>query len=190
MGLEPQVNRLLSIGSLSNMNKFYAQIENGICVGVSSLAGEVNAPDLVSIAEYDTSLVGKHYANGVFSEPPRVLDDEKAAQMKAIYAEARQRIEAISAQYPEDERRYWPQLEAEAALVAAGGNEADAPLLAAEATAQGRDFSEYAAYIAAKADAFRAHLNAVKAWRTTNATAVQAIDTLEAMDALSVSAFG
>jgi hypothetical protein len=40
----------------------YAQLdENNIVVAVSQLSGEVDAPNMIEIPEYDTSLLGKKY---------------------------------------------------------------------------------------------------------------------------------
>ena len=48
------------------MRWYYAQIdENNICVGISDLSGEVNAPDMIKIDNYNEALLGKKYNNSV-----------------------------------------------------------------------------------------------------------------------------
>lgn len=165
----------------------YAQISEGVVVGVQSVVGVIDDAQYIQIDEYDTELIGQHYDNGQFSPPPLSLPDAKQQRIDDIYATAKRAIEQLSADYPEDERRYWPQLEAESAQVAAGGDETDAPLIAAEAAAQGQDFSAYAAYIGDKAEQFRQHLNTLKAWRTQHTQAIQALDSVEAVQAYQVA---
>lgn len=49
----------------------YAQLDmNNVCVGVSQLSGEVQAPNMLQIEHYDTTLMGKKYENGVWVELP------------------------------------------------------------------------------------------------------------------------
>lgn len=51
---------------------FYAEIdENNICCAVSELAGEVIADTMIRLAEYDESLLGKRYGDGVWEEVPQ-----------------------------------------------------------------------------------------------------------------------
>ena len=45
-----------------NRPAFYAQIdENGICVSVAQLSGEIESPELVPIQFFDLSLLGKRW---------------------------------------------------------------------------------------------------------------------------------
>lgn len=54
------------------MRWYYAQIdENNICVGISDLSGEVNAPDMIKIDNYNEALLGKKYNNSVWEEVPK-----------------------------------------------------------------------------------------------------------------------
>ena len=47
----------------------YAQIdENNICIGVSQLSGEVNLPSMVLLDNYDSSLLGRQYNDGVWED--------------------------------------------------------------------------------------------------------------------------
>lgn len=49
----------------------YAQIQNGLCIAISQLAGPVELPDMVAIDSYDENLIGKAYdpGSGEFSAP-------------------------------------------------------------------------------------------------------------------------
>ena len=48
---------------------YYAQLnENSICIGVSNLSGIVDVPSLIPLPEFDISLMGKKYSNGVWEE--------------------------------------------------------------------------------------------------------------------------
>lgn len=50
---------------------YYAQLdENNICIGVSQLSGEVKSDNLIQIASYDTSILGKKYVDGKWEEVP------------------------------------------------------------------------------------------------------------------------
>lgn len=47
---------------------FYAQLnENNICIGVSMLSGEVDAPNMVRIDNLDTDYLWRKYENGQWS---------------------------------------------------------------------------------------------------------------------------
>lgn len=53
------------------MSHYYAQInDESICFAVTETAGEINAPDMISVASLDQSLLGKKYENGQFVAPP------------------------------------------------------------------------------------------------------------------------
>lgn len=50
---------------------FYAQInEENICIGVSSLSGEVISDRLIGLETFDTSVLGKKYADGLWEDVP------------------------------------------------------------------------------------------------------------------------
>jgi len=50
------------------MPKYYAQLnENNICVGVSQLSGEVNAPNMIPIPSLNTDYLWRKYENGSWS---------------------------------------------------------------------------------------------------------------------------
>lgn len=41
---------------------YYAQVdENGVCICVSQLAGEVDQPDMIRLDEFDASVLGKRW---------------------------------------------------------------------------------------------------------------------------------
>lgn len=49
----------------------YAQIHNGLCIGVSQLSSPVELPEMVAIDSYEEGLIGKVYdpGTGQFSDP-------------------------------------------------------------------------------------------------------------------------
>ena len=48
---------------------YYAQLnEENICVGISQLSGKVNEPSLIPLSEFDITIIGKMYADGVWKE--------------------------------------------------------------------------------------------------------------------------
>ena len=52
----------------------YAQLnDSNIVTGVTQAAGTIDAANMIEIPEYDTSLLGKKYENGVFVEGPAVI---------------------------------------------------------------------------------------------------------------------
>ncbi|MGE8321278.1 MAG: hypothetical protein ACN6O3_21210, partial [Comamonas sp.] len=65
---------------------FYAQLQDNICVGISQLTGPAEHPDLVEIAAYDETLLGKVYdpATGEFSSPPPAPQTEPKASKLAF----------------------------------------------------------------------------------------------------------
>lgn len=69
----------------------YAQIDqNGVCVGTSDLAGEVNAPHMILIGEAE-DYIGWTYDNGNWIEPEPVVPVEPLAT-PILYAAAQLRI--------------------------------------------------------------------------------------------------
>ncbi len=51
------------------MSYHYAQLnEHGICIAVSTLAGEVTADNLIRLDTYDTDKLWRKYENGQWSE--------------------------------------------------------------------------------------------------------------------------
>ena len=67
----------------------YAQLDmNNICVGLSQLSGEVQAPNMLQIENYDTTLMGKKYENGVWVEvPPEPMPIPEPAEEEIVQAE-------------------------------------------------------------------------------------------------------
>ncbi len=54
---------------------YYAQLnENKVCIGISSLKGEVQADNMVRIPEYSDGYIWKKYENGKWSEEKYVPD--------------------------------------------------------------------------------------------------------------------
>jgi len=67
----------------------YAQLDmNNICVGLSQLSGEVQAPNMLQIENYDTTLMGKKYENGVWVEvPPEPMPIPEPTEEEIVQAE-------------------------------------------------------------------------------------------------------
>ncbi len=77
----------------------YAQIdENGVCFADSYLSGEVHASNMIPLAEYEDSPLGKKYDNGIWIEveQPQVPQPESDTEiiMQAITDLELQGIEA------------------------------------------------------------------------------------------------
>ena len=52
----------------------YVQLDdNNLVLGVTKATDTINAANMIEIPEYDTSLLGKKYENGVFVEGPAVI---------------------------------------------------------------------------------------------------------------------
>ena len=52
----------------------YVQLDdNNIVTGVTQTTGTIDAANMIEIPEYDTSLLGKKYENGVFVDGPAVV---------------------------------------------------------------------------------------------------------------------
>lgn len=51
------------------MSYFYAQIQNGVVVGVSESSSPIDAENMVSIASWQPELIGATYSNGEFTQP-------------------------------------------------------------------------------------------------------------------------
>lgn len=63
----------------------YAQLdENNMVIGVSSLSGEVDNPNMVKINEYDESLLGKLYENGNFIDMEYYAELDSASKVVNI----------------------------------------------------------------------------------------------------------
>ena len=80
------------------MIKYYAQIDvQNVCVGVSQLAGVVDADNLVELDSYDISVLGKLWQDGKWvdnpnkptePEPPQsVTNEDIMAQLTAMQGE-------------------------------------------------------------------------------------------------------
>ncbi|WIF95111.1 hypothetical protein [Caminicella sporogenes] len=64
---------------------YYAQLdENNICIGVSELSGEVDAPNMIKIESFDTSLLGKKYEDRKFIEVPKTEEELKEEELQKL----------------------------------------------------------------------------------------------------------
>lgn len=82
------------------MIKYYAQLDvQNMCVGVSQLAGVVDADNLVELDSYDISVLGKVWQGGKWVDnpnkptetelPPAVSNEQLRDELQAIKEESR-----------------------------------------------------------------------------------------------------
>lgn len=82
------------------MIKYYAQLDvQNVCVGVSQLAGVVDADNLVELDSYDISVLGKLWQGGKWVDnpnkptetelPPAVSNEQLRDELQAIKEESR-----------------------------------------------------------------------------------------------------
>lgn len=82
------------------MIKYYAQLDvQNVCVGVSQLAGVVDADNLVELDSYDISVLGKVWQGGKWVDnpnkptetelPPAVSNEQLRDELQAIKEESR-----------------------------------------------------------------------------------------------------
>ena len=67
----------------------YAQLnEESICNGLSRLSGEVQAPNMLQIENYDTTLMGKKFEDGKWIElPPEPTPIPEPTEEEIVQAE-------------------------------------------------------------------------------------------------------
>ena len=108
---------------------FYAQInEESICVGISSLAGQVTDESLIEIESYDLSILGKKYNNGIWEDVHK--EPSVPEEVQPTNAELKENqltiMEAIATQYEENTENRLSDLEVQAtmyeAILELGGN--------------------------------------------------------------------
>ena len=108
---------------------FYAQInEENICVGISSLSGEVIDEKFIEIESYDLSILGKKYNNGVWEEVPKepIVPEEPQPTNAELKENQLAIMEAIATQYEENIENRLSDMEVQAtmyeAILELGGN--------------------------------------------------------------------
>lgn len=99
--------------------------------------------------------VGWTFADGVFSQPPRISPQLTADQLRtALTTEYERRMQAIAAGYPPSERESWPVQTSEAYALLVDAT-APTPWIDAASTARGLDRLELAQRIVAKDAMYR-----------------------------------
>ncbi|NMM52162.1 XkdW family protein [Paenibacillus aquistagni] len=70
---------------------YYAQLVDGIVVGISSLSGIVESDDMIKLDDYRPDLVGYRYENGefIYVEPP-IPEPEPPSQVDILGQEITQ----------------------------------------------------------------------------------------------------
>ena len=85
------------------MEYYYAQVdENNICIGVSSLSGEVEAANMIRLNSMDISLFGKRYSNVEWEEvepiesmfQPAGANEPTNSEIKALIMELKEELAA------------------------------------------------------------------------------------------------
>lgn len=78
---------------------YYAQIDDdGVCTGLSDLAGEVDAPNMIQLDSYDMNVMGKKYEAGTWveveqptPEPPESAEPQPTnAEIKNLLLEVQE----------------------------------------------------------------------------------------------------
>jgi hypothetical protein len=64
---------------------YYAQLdENNICIGVSQLSGKVEATSMITLEQYDISLLGKQYVNGEWINVPQPEPEPQPTEQEIL----------------------------------------------------------------------------------------------------------
>lgn len=99
--------------------------------------------------------IGDHYVDGIFvrvEAPPLSLDETRAARLADVDRLAKGKRDTIVADISAAEMASWPIKRAEALAYEESGLDADAPNLAAEASARQVTLADLVAKVLAKAD--------------------------------------
>ena len=84
---------------------YYAQLnENSICIGISQLSGIVDVPSLIPLADFDSSIMGKKYVNGVWEKVEQPEITPEPTEQETVQAEILlNQAEIIAKQKEQDE---------------------------------------------------------------------------------------
>lgn len=68
---------------------YYAQLnETSICIGISQLSGKVDVPSLIPLTDFDSSIMGKKYVDGVWEEvESEPVSEPEPTEQELIQAE-------------------------------------------------------------------------------------------------------
>lgn len=104
----------------------YAQInEENICIGISQLSGIVNNPLLIPMTNFDSSIIGKKYNNGVWEEVEQPEITPEPTQLDKLEENQLALMEAVADQYEEQLENRINDMEVQAsiyeAVLALGG---------------------------------------------------------------------
>lgn len=100
MKVYTRLGKLLNFIEVISVIKYYAQLDvQNVCVGVSQLAGVVDADNLVELDSYDISVLGKLWQGGKWVDnpnkptetelPPAVSNEQLRDELQAIKEESR-----------------------------------------------------------------------------------------------------
>lgn len=66
----------------------YAQLnEENICIGISQLSGKVAAENMIELASYDTSILGKKYVDGKWEDVEHPEEEAEPTEQEIIQVE-------------------------------------------------------------------------------------------------------
>lgn len=104
----------------------YAQLnEKNICIGISQLSGKVAAKNMIELASYDTSILGKKYVDGKWEDVEQPTPQTKPTQLDKLEENQLALMEAVADQYEEHLQNRINDLEVQAsiyeAVLALGG---------------------------------------------------------------------
>ena len=133
--------------------------------------------------------VGWTFADGGFSQPPRISPQLTADQLRtALTAEYERRMQAIAAGYPPSERESWPVQTSEAYALLADST-VSTPWIDAAASARGLDRLGLALRIVAKDAQYRVFSGTLSGVRQRIEDAIDAAgDDAQALQAIDVTA--
>ena len=104
----------------------YAQLnEENICIGISQLSGKVAAENMIELASYDTSILGKKYVDGKWEDVEQPTPQTEPTQLDKLEENQLALMEAVADQYEEHLQNRINDLEVQAsiyeAVLALGG---------------------------------------------------------------------
>jgi len=134
----------------------YATIDNNNIVnGIKEVNSVIDTPSHIEITEYDMSLLGKTYNNGVFVNVTLTFAEQKQAKIKQLHDKYQKMYDAYLAQYPKREVESFAVKQAEAIAYNLDNN-APTPVIDALIKTSGVTKANYVASVLAKVTALAA----------------------------------
>ena len=104
----------------------YAQLnEENICIGISQLSGKIASENMIELASYDTSILGKKYVDGKWEDVEQPIPQTEPTQLDKLEENQLALMEAVADQYEEHLQNRINDMEVQAsiyeAVLALGG---------------------------------------------------------------------